>query len=97
MVVRRDDGSLLISGWMPAEHFQDLTGIRLPEERSYHTVAGFVLDSHGALPSIGEKFDAHGWRFEVLDLDGRRIDKLLATRHPSGRRVQAPARTKVAS
>src|SRR6202008_2254255 len=42
MVVRRDDGSLLISGWMPAENFQDLTGIRLPEERSYHTVAGFV-------------------------------------------------------
>jgi putative hemolysin len=86
MVVRRDDGSLLVSGWMPAENFQDLTGIRLPEERSYHTVAGFVLDSHGALPMVGESFDAHGWRFEVMDLDGRRIDKLLVTRMPSPRR-----------
>jgi putative hemolysin len=87
MVVRRDDGSLLISGWLPAEQFQELTGIPLPEDRSYHTVAGFVLESFGALPSIGERFDAHGWRFEVMDLDGRRIDKVLASRVAPARRV----------
>jgi putative hemolysin len=87
MIVRRDDGSLLVSGWTPAEQFQELTGIPLPEDRSYHTVAGFVLDALGALPSTGECFDAHGWRFEVLDLDGRRIDKVLVTRAVSPRRV----------
>jgi putative hemolysin len=86
-VVRRDDGSLLISGWMPVDEFSELTGVRVPAERSYHTVAGFVLDRFGALPSIGESFDAHGWRFEVVDLDGRRIDKVLATRQPARRRA----------
>ena len=84
MVVRRDDGSLLVSGWMPAEQFQELTGIPLPEDRSYHTVAGFMLDFRGTLPSIGESFDVHGWRFEVMDLDGRRIDKVLITRTSTG-------------
>jgi putative hemolysin len=87
MAVRRDDGSLLLSGWMPAEQFQDLTGIALPEDRSYHTLAGLVLEAHGALPSIGESVDAYGWRLEVLDLDGRRIDKVLATKAPSARRT----------
>jgi putative hemolysin len=89
MIVRRDDGSLLVSGWTPAEQFQELTGIPLPEDRSYHTVAGFVLDSLGTLPSIGECFDAYGWRFEVLDLDGRRIDKVLVSRAATPRRVAA--------
>jgi putative hemolysin len=87
MLVRRDDGSLLLSGWMPAEQFQELTGIALPENRSYHTVAGFVLEAYGALPSIGETVDAYGWRLEVLDLDGRRIDKVLATKAPPARRT----------
>jgi putative hemolysin len=86
-VVRRDDGSLLISGWMAVDEFAELTGIRLPADRSYHTVAGFVLDRFGALPSVGETFDAHGWRFEVIDLDGRRVDKVLATRMPARRRA----------
>jgi putative hemolysin len=79
-VVRRDDGSLLISGSMPVDEFADLTGIRLPAERSYHTVAGFVLDRIGKLPAVGDSFDAHGWHFEVLDRDGYRIDKIFAVR-----------------
>jgi putative hemolysin len=87
MVIRRDDGSLLLSGWMPAEQFQKLTGMALPESRSYHTVAGFILEAHGALPSIGDSVDAYGWRLEVLDLDGRRIDKVLATKAPPARRT----------
>jgi putative hemolysin len=86
-MVRRDDGSLLISGWMPVDEFAERTGIRLPADRSYHTVAGYVLDRFGALPSVGERFDAHGWRFEVVDLDGRRVDKVLATRLPARRRA----------
>jgi putative hemolysin len=98
MFVRRNDGSLLLSGWMPAEQFQELTGASLPEERAYHTVAGFILESFGALPAIGDRFEKHGWRFEILDLDGRRIDKVLATRLPPSRRVnQASPRSRPSS
>lgn len=88
-VVRRKDGSLLLSGWMPAEEFEELTGISLPANRSYHTVAGFVLEGFGRLPEVGEGFDTHGWRLEVLDLDGRRVDKVLATKQPATHRVAA--------
>jgi putative hemolysin len=78
--VRRDDGSYLISGWMPADECADLLSISIPESRSYHTVAGFVLLHFGALPSVADSFDYQGWRFEVVDLDGRRIDKILVTK-----------------
>jgi putative hemolysin len=78
--VQRDDGSYLISGWMPVDEFADLLSIRVPEIRSYHTVAGFVLHDFGTLPDVGGSFERDGWRFEVVDMDGRRIDKILATR-----------------
>jgi len=86
-IVRRDDGSLLISGDMAVDEFAEFTGIRLPENRSYHTVAGFILDGFGTLPGVGDSFDKYGWRFEVVDLDGRRVDKVLATKLPPTRRV----------
>jgi putative hemolysin len=79
---RRADGTFLISGAMPVDELIDLIGIRLPEPRSYHTVAGLVLVEFGRLPQAGDSVDVSGWRFEVVDLDGRRIDKLLATRLP---------------
>jgi putative hemolysin len=60
--------------------------ISIPQERAYHTAAGFVLGRLGHLPAVGESVDAHGWRFEVVDLDGRRIDKILARRIAAGRR-----------
>ena len=78
--VRRDDGSYLISGWMPVDEFADLLSIRVPEIRSYHTVAGFMLNDFGTLPDVGGSFTRDGWRFEVVDMDGRRIDKVLASR-----------------
>jgi len=78
--VRRDDGSYLIAGWMPVDEFSDLLRLPVPEHRGFHTVAGLVLQHFGALPEIGDRFDAQGWRFEILDLDGRRIDKILATK-----------------
>jgi putative hemolysin len=78
--VKRDDGSYLISGWMPALWFADLLGFVLPASRHYQTCAGFLLQEFGAIPGVGDKIDAHGWRFEIVDLDGRRIDKVLATR-----------------
>jgi putative hemolysin len=84
--VRRDDGSWLISGGMPANEMADRLSIVLPPDGSYHTAAGFVLSQLGRLPETGESFDSQGWRFEVVDLDGRRIDKILAHRIAAGRR-----------
>jgi magnesium and cobalt exporter, CNNM family len=87
--VQRDDGSWLISGGMPADEMADRLSIALPPRRSYHTAAGFVLSQLVHLPEIGESFDNQGWRFEVVDLDGRRIDKILASRIVAGRRRAA--------
>jgi putative hemolysin len=78
--VQRDDGSWLISGSMAAEPMAELLAIDLPPERKYETAAGFTLSLLGHLPEVGEAVDAFGWRFEIVDLDGRRIDKLLVKR-----------------
>lgn len=77
--IRRDDDSLLISGWMPVDEFGELLGIELPPHR-YNTVAGLVLQQFSMLPNVGDAFDFAGWHMEVVDLDGRRIDKILASR-----------------
>jgi putative hemolysin len=87
--VQRDDGSWLIAGSMPVDEMADRLAIAIPQERAYHTAAGFVLNELGYLPEVGETFDAQGWRFEVVDLDGRRIDKILARRIAGGRRRAA--------
>jgi putative hemolysin len=87
--VQRDDGSWLIAGSMPVDEMADRLSIALPPERDYHTAAGFALDQLGHLPAIGESFDRQGWRFEIIDLDGRRIDKILAGRIGAGRRRAA--------
>jgi putative hemolysin len=84
--VQRDDGSWLIAGSMPVDEMAERLPIAVPPERSYHTAAGFVLSELGYLPRVGESFDSQGWRFEVVDLDGRRIDKILARRIAGGRR-----------
>ena len=52
-------------------------------EGDFHTVAGFALAQPGHLPETGERFTYEGWRFEIIDMDGRRIDKLLASRETS--------------
>lgn len=76
----RADGSFLVSGWMQADEFQDKIGVRIPKDAKYETVAGYVLAELNHLPVVGETFERGHWRFEVLDLDGRRIDKVLVTR-----------------
>jgi putative hemolysin len=78
--VKRDDGSFLISGWMPALEFADLLGIELPASRPYQTFAGFLLQEFATIPNVGDKISVADWQFEIVDLDGRRIDKVLATR-----------------
>lgn len=87
--VQRDDGSWLISGSMPVDEMSELLSIPASEDRTYHTAAGFALDRTGRLPEVGESFDAHGWRFEIVDKDGRRIDKILARRLLRGQRRAA--------
>src|SRR5215217_4735761 len=77
--VKRDDGSYLVSGWMPAVQFAELLRIILPPARPYQTFAGFLLHAFGAIPQVGDHIDVSGWRFEIVDMDGRRIDKVLAT------------------
>jgi CBS domain containing-hemolysin-like protein len=78
-VVEREDGSLLIDGMMSAQDaFDWLTLQTRPAEGGFHTIAGFMLRQLGHLPKVGEHFNYEGWRFEVVDLDGRRIDKVLA-------------------
>lgn len=78
--VERDDGSWLFSGAMPADEMADKIGIILPENRAYETVAGFVLAQLQHLPKTGESVEVTGWKFDVVDLDGRRIDKILASK-----------------
>jgi len=78
--VRRVDGSYLISGWMPVDEFAELLSVPVTGNRGYHTVAGLVLQHFGALPQIGDWFELDSWRIEIVDIDGRRIDKVLATR-----------------
>jgi putative hemolysin len=87
--VQRDDGSWLISGRMPVDEMAEQISIPVPEERAYHTAAGFVLNHLGRLPRTGESFDLGDWRFEIVDVDGRRIDKILARRLPRARRRAA--------
>lgn len=79
-VVEREDGSLLVAGWMPVDEFGDRLGTPMPEDQDYSTVAGLVLDIAGKLPQAGDVVSWHGWRLEVVDMDGRRIDKLLVSR-----------------
>lgn len=76
-VVIREDGSLLVSGQMPADSLAERLGIDLPEHRDYATVAGLALAVLKHLPTEGEAFVEQGWRFEIVDMDGRKIDKLL--------------------
>jgi putative hemolysin len=84
--VQREDGSWLLAGYMPADEMRDHLGIDVPEDRDYETVAGYVLSHLHHLPATGECIDVQGWRFEVVDLDGRRIDKLLVSRLPGAHR-----------
>jgi putative hemolysin len=81
--VQREDGSWLLDGRMAIEDVERTLGLRgMEDEGDYHTMAGFVLWRFGYIPQAGEHFVWHGWRFEVIDLDRRRIDKVLASRLP---------------
>jgi putative hemolysin len=78
-IVEREDGSLLVSGWLAADALAERLSLTLSEDRDYATVAGFVLDVLKHLPETGEQFVEQGYRFEIIDLDGRKIDKILVS------------------
>jgi putative hemolysin len=87
-IVQRDDGSWLVDGATPLEELEaklDLKPLPLEERRGFHTVAGLVLTQLGRVPRPGDWVELGGLRFEVVDMDGRRIDKVLIAPHtPAG-------------
>jgi putative hemolysin len=92
-LVERDDGSWLVSGAASADLLSDRLGVRLSNDRDYSTVAGFALSVLKHLPVIGEKFRHDGWSFEIVDMDGRKIDKLIVSR---AKKKAAPAQAEAA-
>jgi CBS domain containing-hemolysin-like protein len=79
-IVVREDGSLLVDAMMPAFEAFERLGLRDRPDADFHTLAGFALHQLQHIPEAGEVFEFDGWRFEVIDMDGMRIDKILATR-----------------
>ena len=90
-LVEREDGSWLVSGAASADLLSDRLGINLPVERDYSTVAGFALSVLRHLPETGEVFRHDGWAFEIVDMDGRKIDKLIAARPRRRERAETEA------
>lgn len=85
--VQREDGSWLIDGLIPVPELKDRLELKeLPDEDRgrYNTLAGFVMLLLGRLPRTTDTVEWGGWRFEVVDLDGKRVDKVLASRIPAG-------------
>lgn len=80
LLVEREDGSVLVSGAMPADSMADRLGIVLAGNREFATVAGYVLSVLKRLPREGDHYEDQGWRFEVADMNGRRIDKVLISK-----------------
>ena len=77
--VEREDGSWLVSGSASADMLTDRLGMSIPDDRDFSTVAGFALSVLKHIPETGERFVHDRWTFEVVDMDGRKIDKLLAS------------------
>jgi putative hemolysin len=80
-IVAREDGTWLVDGTLPLDELEDRIQLRgLREDTAFYTVAGLVLQQLGHIPKVGESFVHRGARFEVVDMDGRRIDKVLVSR-----------------
>lgn len=76
--IQREDGSWLVDGLLGIDKFQELFPIaELPDNRSYHTLAGLIIDHLGHIPHVAEQFEWAGLGFEIVDMDGNRVDKVL--------------------
>ena len=82
--VRRDDGSWLLGGGLPVDRLGEVLGVAKhpADDDGYRTLGGFVLERLGRIPAPGDGFAWGGWRLEVADMDGHRVDKVLATPAP---------------
>jgi putative hemolysin len=89
-LIEREDGSWLVSGAANADVLSDRIGVSMPGDRDYSTVAGFALSVLKRIPETGEIFKFDGYRFEIVDMDGRKIDKLLVSR-PKRKRAEEEA------
>jgi putative hemolysin len=85
--VRRGDGSWLIDGMMPCDEVGEVLGTALPRDGSFHTLAGFLLTLFLRVPEVGESVVWHDWRFEVVNMDGRRIEEVMVIRQNALHRV----------
>jgi putative hemolysin len=82
-IVRREDGSFLLDGMLPVLDIKDCLGMEeLPEEGNYQTLNGLMMLLIGRMPVTGDKTQLQGWELEIVDMDGRRIDKVLASKLP---------------
>jgi len=90
-LVEREDGSWLVSGAANADVLSDRVGVSMPGDRDFSTVAGFALSVIKRIPETGEVFKFDGYRFEVIDMDGRKIDKLLVSRPKRKRSAEEEA------
>jgi putative hemolysin len=84
-ITHRADGSLLVDGLLPIDEFREalgLTGLPVDAQKQYETVGGFVMTNLRRIPVTGDRFYFEGYQFEVVDMDGMRIDKILVT--PTG-------------
>ena len=92
-IVRRDDGSWLVDGDIAIERFKEAMGLdhELPDEATgaYRTLGGLAMKMLGRVPKVGDRFTSDGYRFEVLDMDRNRVDKLLVTKVNGARAAQA--------
>ncbi|HWV14991.1 MAG TPA: hemolysin family protein [Cellvibrio sp.] len=78
-IIRREDGSLLLDGMLSIYDLKDCLGIReLPDEGDYQTLSGLIMLLMGKVPSAGERVMVDKWLLEIMDMDGRRVDKVLA-------------------
>jgi putative hemolysin len=80
---QRQDGSWLLDGMLEVDEFKEIFKLHvLPHEDEYETLSGFVMVSLGRVPMPADHFEWHGLRFEIIDMDGRRVDKVLVTTLP---------------
>ena len=79
-IVRRADGSLLVDGMLPIDEFEEAVGRKdLRGDAEFETVAGLLIDRLGRLPEVGDRVEIDGVGLEVVDMDERRVDKVLVT------------------
>jgi len=90
-IVQRQDGSWLLDGMLPIDDFKELFNLpSLPQEEEYETLGGFLMTLLGRIPQVSDRMEWRNLRFEIMDMDGRRIDKVLVTTLPATESSNTP-------